>query len=432
MAGESYARGDDSRPLLNETVGENLAAMAQRRPDAEALVSPEQGVRYTYRGLDSCVDELAAVLLEGGLAAGDRVGVWSRNCAEWVLLQYATARIGVILVPIDPAFGAPELEHVLRQSGCRTLFAASSSERSDYRAIVAGLRPHVPSLEHVVHLGSPEWDQLRGAGRRAGTSTLRRREVVVRPDDPAIIQYVSGTPGFSNGVTLSHRSILNNGFFVGERSGYIHQDRLCVAVPFHEGYGMVGGNLAATTHGACIVVARGSTEPAALVDVMLQERCTSLHAHAPAFLRLLEHLELERHELAALRAGIVAGARRPAEAMRRIVESMAPRDIAACYGTPETAVVTQTEPGDAQARRVSTVGRAHPHVEIKIVDRESGATVPRGVPGELRARGYSTMTGYWNDATATEQSRDSDGWVRTHDTATMDGDGFVTVLTPAQ
>jgi fatty-acyl-CoA synthase len=428
-SGLSYASGPADVELLEETIGDNLRRVAAANPDAEALVACHQGTRLTYAELDGAVDELAAGLIDIGLAVGDRVGIWSPNCVEWVLLQYATARAGVILVTVNPAYRTSELEYVLRQSGCRVLVAATEFKTSDYRAMVAEVSPGLDALEQTIHLGDPAWDELFARGRAAGTAAVREREKGLRAEQPINIQYTSGTTGFPKGATLSHRNILNNGFFVGERCGYTSADRVCIPVPFYHCFGMVLGNLACTTHGACMVVPEAAFDPRATLAAVEAERCTSLYGVPTMFIGELEHPEFERFDLASLRTGIMAGSPCPVEVMKQVVSRMHMDEVTICYGMTETSPVsTQTEVTDTLDQRVSTVGRVHPHVEVKVIDPATGATVARGEPGELCTRGYSVMTGYWEDPARTAEAIDADGWMHTGDLATMDVDGFVNIV----
>ena len=425
----AYAHGASSVALLGETVGANLARTVARHPDAEALVSRHQGLRYTYAELDRAVDEVAAGLVDLGLDKGDRLGIWSPSCAEWVLLQYATARAGVVLVTINPAYRTSELEYVLRQSACRALVAAPSFKTSDYRAMVSLVRPGLPALETVVHLGSPEWESLVEAGRRAGTDRLRAREADLDVDDPINIQYTSGTTGFPKGATLTHHNIVNNGFFIGERCGYSDADRVCIPVPLYHCFGMVLGNLACTTHGACMVLPEASFDAGPTLAAVAAERCTSLYGVPTMFIAELEHPGFDEFDLTSLRTGIMAGSPCPVEVMKQVVSRMHMEEVTICYGMTETSPVsTQTDVNDPLERRVSTVGRVHPHVEVKVVDPATGRTVGRGEPGELCTRGYSVMLGYWDDPERTAEAIDPAGWMHTGDLGTMDADGFVNVV----
>ncbi|HEX2849670.1 MAG TPA: AMP-binding protein [Acidimicrobiales bacterium] len=425
----SYAHGASSIPLLGETIGANLARTVGAHPDDEALVSRHQGVRYTYAELDRAVDEIAAGLLSLGLEKGDRLGIWSPNCAEWVLLQYATARLGVILVNINPAYRTSELEYVLRQSSCSVLVSATTFKTSDYRSMVEEVRPSLTDLGTVIYLGEGEWDAVVAAGRAAGASAVRAREADLDFDDPINIQYTSGTTGFPKGATLSHHNILNNGFFIGERCGYTERDRVCIPVPFYHCFGMVLGNLACTTHGAAMVIPAPAFDPLATLETVEAESCTSLYGVPTMFIAELEHPEFERFDLTSLRTGIMAGSPCPVEVMKQTVTRMHMDEVTICYGMTETSPVsTQTEVTDSLEHRVSTVGRVHPHVEVKVIDPATGRTVPRGVAGELCTRGYSVMVGYWNDEERTREAIDAVGWMHTGDLATMDADGYVNIV----
>jgi fatty-acyl-CoA synthase len=429
MPEPSYVHGPSTTPLLGETIGANLARTATRTPDAPALVSRHQDLRFTYGELDAAVDALAAGLLDAGLAIGDRVGIWSPNCAEWVVLQYATARVGIILVNINPAYRTHELDFVLRQSGCRALVAAPSFKTSDYRAMVGEVAPAIEPLEQIVFLGTPEWDALAAPRSADAIERVRAVQDGLQFDDPINIQYTSGTTGFPKGATLSHHNILNNGFFVGERCEYTEADRVCIPVPFYHCFGMVLGNLACTTHGACMVVPEAAFEPRSVLETVEAERCTSLYGVPTMFIAELEHPDFESFDLSSLRTGIMAGSACPVEIMKQAVDRMHMDEVTICYGMTETSPVsTQTTADDSLDHRVSTVGRVHPHVEIKIVDPESGDVVPRGASGELCTRGYSVMTGYWNEPEKTAEAIDVAGWMHTGDLATMDADGYLNIV----
>jgi len=429
LPADSYSRGSIEQPLLERTIGDDLAATAARIPQHEALVVRHQGVRWTYGELDARVDELACALLASGFAPGDRLGIWAPNCAEWVLVQYATARIGVILVNINPAYRTHEIRYALAQSGCKGLIAATAFRTSDYVAMVAEVGPGLNELEQVFFLGTPEWDALLD---RAADVPIERVRTIARslgPTDPINIQYTSGTTGFPKGATLSHRNILNNAFFVAEGCGYSELDRVCVPVPFYHCFGMVLGNLGCTTHGATIVVPGPSFEPRATLAAVAGERCTSLYGVPTMFIAMLGEADFESFDLRSLRTGIMAGSPCPVEVMKTCIERMNMREVTICYGMTETSPVsTQTATDDPIDKRTATVGRAHPHVEIRIVDPDSGRVLPRNTTGEFCTRGYSVMLGYWNDPERTAEAIDADGFMHTGDLAVMDDDGYVNIV----
>jgi fatty-acyl-CoA synthase len=426
---DSYARGDTSAAMLDETIGANLERAVERFGEREALISCAQGRRYTYAQLGAAVDELARALMAAGLATGDRIGIWSPNRVEWTLVQYATAKLGAILVNVNPAYRTSELEYVLRQSGCRMLVAAPAFKTSDYRGMVEEVRPSLPALERVVFLDSRDWDQLMAGAPQVPADELRARSDALAPDDPINIQYTSGTTGFPKGATLTHRNILNNGYFVGEGCRYTEEDRICIPVPFYHCFGMVMGNLGATTHGAAMVIPAPAFEPEATLRACAQERCTSLYGVPTMFIAQLDHPRFADYDLTSLRTGIMAGSPCPVEVMKRVIEQMHMSEVGICYGMTETSPVsTQTAYNDPLDKRVGSVGRVHPHVEVKIVDPEGGATVARGDPGELCTRGYSVMAGYWNDPERTAEAIDPDGWMHTGDLATMDEEGYVNIV----
>jgi fatty-acyl-CoA synthase len=426
---DSYARGDTSVAMLDETIGANLDRAVARFGDREALISCAQGRRYTYAELGAAVDELARALLAAGVAVGDRIGIWSPNCAEWTLVQYATAKLGAILVNVNPAYRTSELEYALRQSGCRMLVAAPAFKTSDYRAMIGEVRPSLPELERVVFLDSSDWDELLAGAGEVSDEALRARSDGLAPDDPINIQYTSGTTGFPKGATLTHRNILNNGYFVGEGCRYTEQDRICIPVPFYHCFGMVMGNLGATTHGAAMVIPAPAFEPEATLNACAQERCTSLYGVPTMFIAQLDHPRFADYDLSSLRTGIMAGSPCPVEVMKRVMDLMHMSEVGICYGMTETSPVsTQTAFDDPVEKRVGSVGRVHPHVEVKVVDPDGGATVVRGDPGELCTRGYSVMAGYWNDPERTAEAIDADGWMHTGDLATMDDEGYVNIV----
>jgi fatty-acyl-CoA synthase len=420
----SYASGVSAVPLLGETIGENLERAAARYAGREALVDVATGRRWTYTELDTAVNEVALGLLAMGIAKGDRVGIWAPNCAEWVLTQYATARIGAVLVNVNPAYRAHELGYVVRQSGMRLLISAVAYRTSDYRAMLAEI-----GFEQTVFIGEPGWDELVAAGRRADPALLRERTTTLTFDDPINIQYTSGTTGFPKGATLSHHNILNNGFFVAEGLGYTEEDRVCLPVPLYHCFGMVMGNLAATSHGACVVLPAPGFDPEATLAAVQAERCTSLYGVPTMFIAELGHPRFAEFDLSSLRTGIMAGAPCPVEVMKQVVGEMHMRDVAICYGMTETSPVsTMTRRDDGLAQRTETVGRAMPHLEVKIIDPGTGQVLRRGQPGELCTRGYSVMLGYWNERDKTSEVVDPARWMHTGDLATMDADGYVSIV----
>ncbi|CAN0236955.1 unnamed protein product, partial [Phaeothamnion confervicola] len=429
MSALAYSHGTSATPLLGETIGDNLRRMAAATPDADCLVSCHQGIRMSYAEFDRAVDDLAAGLIDSGLAAGDRVGVWSPNRAEWTVLQYATARAGIILVTLNPAYRTSELEYAVRQSGCRVVVAISEFKGGDYAAMLAEIRPATPELERVVLFESPEWDALATGGPRLGHDAVHERAAALGSDDPINIQYTSGTTGFPKGATLTHHNILNNGYFVGQRCGYTAADRVCIPVPFYHCFGMVMGNLGSTTHGACMVIPAAAFDPQATLQAVQDERCTSLYGVPTMFIAELATADFESYDLSSLRTGIMAGSPCPVEVMKQVLNRMHMSEVTICYGMTETSPVsTQTTADDTIDQRVGTVGPVHPHVEVKIVDPATGRTLHRDEPGELCTRGYSVMLGYWNDADRTADAIDGAGWMHTGDLATMDGDGYVSIV----
>ncbi|WP_419842222.1 AMP-binding protein [Candidatus Poriferisodalis sp.] len=420
--------GPTSVPLLEETIGENLARTVAQHGDREALVSVEQGVRLTYSDFACEVDRLARALMGIGVDKGDRVGIWSPNFAEWVLLQYATARIGAILVTINPAYRTSELEYVLNQSGTSVLVAAEQFAGSDYRSMIAGVWDRL-AVRQAVYLHTPDWERLLEAADSVTAEQLEQRAAQLSPGDAINIQYTSGTTGFPKGATLSHRNILNNGYFIGEACKYTPEDRVCIPVPFYHCFGMVLGNLACTTHGAAIVIPAAGFNAAATLSACAVERCTSLYGVPTMFIAELAEPDLDGYDLSSLRTGIMAGSPCPIEVMRQVVERMNMAEVTIAYGMTETSPVsTQTSADDPLDKRVSTVGRVHPHVEVKIVDPDSGETVPRGAGGEFLTRGYSVMVGYWDDPERTAEAIDGDGWMHTGDLAVMDSEGYVNIV----
>ena len=426
MAEKSYTSAISDTPLLGDTIGENLDRTVRRFPDRPALVDVPAGRRWSYAELAADVDALALGLLAAGVSVGDRVGIWAPNCAEWVLTQYATAKIGAILVNINPAYRTSELEFVLNQSGARLLVAAQRLKTSDYAAMIAEVRPRCAALEQVVLLGTGEWDALLETGRRADRGALAAIELSA--DDPINIQYTSGTTGFPKGATLSHHNILNNGYFVGELCHYTHEDKICIPVPFYHCFGMVMGNLAATSHGAAMVIPAPSFDPVATLEAVQAERCTSLYGVPTMFIAELAVPDFGRFDLSSLRTGIMAGSPCPVEVMKQVIDRMGMSEVSICYGMTETSPVsTQTRVDDSIERRVATVGRAGPHIEVKVIDPATGRAVPRGTPGELCTRGYSVMLGYWRQPDKTAEVIDAARWMHTGDLAVMDDDGYLSI-----
>jgi fatty-acyl-CoA synthase len=427
MSRPSYVHGTSATPLLGETIGENLRGTVERFGDREALVSRAQGYRATYRQLWDQCSVAARGLMARGVAKGDRVGIWSPNRYEWVVVQFATARIGAIVVNINPAYKTAELEYALNQSGVSFLILARAFRTSDYIGMLAEVRERCPALRRELVIDGG-WQGLLDDAARVSEEELAAREAELQFDDPINIQYTSGTTGFPKGATLSHHSILNNGFFIGEGCRYTEQDRVCIPVPFYHCFGMVLGNLACTTHGAAMVVPGEAYEPLAAMETVQEERCSSLYGVPTMFIGELDHPDFERFDFSSLRTGIMAGSPCPVEVMKKVQSRMHMPEVTICYGMTETSPVsTQSATDDPLDKRVSTVGRVHPHVEIKVVD-DHGRVVPRGTPGELCTRGYCVMLGYWNDEAATRQAIDAGRWMHTGDLATMDEEGYVNIV----
>jgi len=425
----AYSHGTSSVRLIGQTIGQNLRDTARRFPDRDALIVPYQNVRLTYGEFDSKVDALARSLLAIGIDTGDRIGIWSPNNAEWVLIQYAAARVGAILVNLNPAYRTQEIQYALGQSQCRLLFASTNYKTSDYVAMIDAVRPQVSTLERVVFLGTECWGDLLTAAGNVQNDAVRRREAGLQFDDPVNIQYTSGTTGYPKGATLSHHNILNNGYFVGEGCRYTEMDRVCIPVPFYHCFGMVLGNLACTTHGAAMVVPAPTFDAAATLHTVQDERCTSLYGVPTMFIAELALPDFNRYDLSSLRTGIMAGSPCPIEVMKQCVAAMHMKDVTICYGMTETSPVsTQTAVDDPIDKRVGSVGRVHAHQEVKIVDSATGAVVPCGTSGELCTRGYSVMLGYWREPEKTADAIDRAGWMHTGDLATMDEDGYVNIV----
>jgi fatty-acyl-CoA synthase len=424
----SYASGTSEVPLLGDTIGDNFDRTVAAFGDRDALVDRTAGRRWTYRELAAEVNALALGLVARGIGKGDRVGIWSPNRAEWTFLQYATAKIGAILVNINPAYRSHELEYVLNQAGIRLLVASDAFKTSDYPAMVDEVREKCAALEHVVILGGDSWQTLMDAGRQGDPAQLTHLQAGLSADDPINIQYTSGTTGFPKGATLSHHNILNNGFFVGELCNYTERDKVCIPVPFYHCFGMVMGNLACTSHGACMVIPAPAFDPRATLEAVAAEQCTSLYGVPTMFIAELNHPDFASFDLSSLRTGIMAGSPCPVEVMKQVIDRMGMSEVSICYGMTETSPVsTQTRSDDSIERRVSTVGRVGPHLEVKVVDPETGLTVPRGEPGELCTRGYSVMLGYWEQADKAAEAIDAARWMHTGDLAVMDADGYVNI-----
>lgn len=425
----SESSGPTDVPLLSETIGENLAASVAQHRDREALVVAHQNIRWTYQELWDKVDEVARGLVAMGFSKGDRLGIWAPNCAEWILTQFATARLGVILVNINPAYRTHEVRYALSQSGCKGLIAATDFKTSDYVSMVEEVRPDLPDLEKVIFLGGDDWEALLTGSAAVASSEVSAIEAGLHSDDPINIQYTSGTTGFPKGATLSHANILNNAYFVAEGCGYTSADRVCVPVPFYHCFGMVMGVLGCTTHGSTIVVPGAAFDPAETLKVTAQEKCTSLYGVPTMFIAQLADQDFSGHDFSALRTGIMAGSPCPVDVMKQVMDKMNMDEVTIAYGMTETSPVScQTATDDPLVKRVGTVGRAHPHVEVKVVDAETGATVARGETGEFCTRGYSVMIGYWNDEAKTSEAIDSEGWMHTGDLAVMDGDGYLNIV----
>ena len=425
----SMDKGPAQPPLIESTIGASLEATARRFPDREALVVPHQGIRQTWSEFDASVNAVAKGLVGLGIEQGDRVGMWSPNYAEWVYVQFATAKIGAIQVNINPAYRTSELQYVLAQSGTRLLVTRTEYLTSAYRDLIDAAKPQLPGLERVIYFDTNNWQELLAAGHAVSDADLRSRGEGLSSNDPINIQYTSGTTGFPKGATLSHRNILNNAQFTGNACRFTQEDRLAIPVPFYHCFGMVMGNLACSVFGHAMVVPCATFDPGAVLEAIQEERCTALYGVPTMFIAELGHPDFERFDLSSLRTGIMAGSPCPIEVMRRVVDRMGMDQVTIAYGMTETSPVsTQTSVDDPLERRVSTVGRVHPHVEIKVVDPQSGKTVERGVGGELCTRGYSVMLGYWNDAEKTKEAIDEDGWMHTGDLATMDEEGFVNII----
>jgi fatty-acyl-CoA synthase len=424
----SYSHGIAATPLLGLTIGDQLRSVVERFPEREALVVCSQRYRATYRQLWQSVEACARGLLHRGVKKGDRVGIWSPNRYEWVIVQYATARLGAILVNVNPAYQAPELEYVLEQAGISVLLHAAGFKQTNYLTLLETVRPRCPSLKQSLYLDTG-WNALLAEGATVPVEKLHEVERTLHFDDPINIQYTSGTTGHPKGATLTHHNILNNAWFVGEVLGYTERDRVCVPVPFYHCFGMVLGNLATLARGGCVVAPGEAFAAKPTLEALAAERCTSLYGVPTMFRCLLEEPGFERYDVTSLRTGVMAGAPCPIELMREVIDKLHMPEVAIGYGMTETSPIsTMSLRDDTLERRVSTVGKVHPHVEVCIVDPATNQLVECGTPGELRTRGYSVMPGYWNNPAATAACLDAAGWMKTGDLATMDAEGYVSIV----
>ncbi len=443
----SYVSGISDAPLLGHTIGEALDRAASRWGDRRALISPSQDVRWTWAELKERADAFAAGLLALGLRRGDRIGIWSLNRAEWALTQFAAARAGLILVTINPAYRLTELEFALNKVGCAALVTATAFKSSDYMGMVETLAPELaasepgrlsaarlPHLRMVIQIGGPQapgaiaFDEVAGRGGEAERSALADLARELQFDDPINIQFTSGTTGSPKGVTLTHHNILNNGYFVGRALRLTEEDRICIPVPLYHCFGMVMGDLAAVTHGCAMVYPGEGFDPETTLRTVEAERCTALYGVPTMFIAELDHPEFARFDLSSLRTGIMAGSPCPIEVMRKVIDRMHMSEVTIAYGMTETSPVSfQSAVDDSVERRVSTVGRVHPHLEVKVIDAE-GRVAPCGTPGELCTRGYSVMLGYWGDDEKTAEVIDAAGWMHTGDLASLDAEGFCNIV----
>jgi fatty-acyl-CoA synthase len=444
----SYAHGADDRPLIGQTIGDFFDAICESHAGHEALVSRHQGIRWTYRELGERVDELARALIALGIRKGDRVGIWSPNHAEWVLAQFATAKIGAIPVNVNPAYRVHELEYALRQSGCATLILAPPFKTSDYAALLRELCPELgrsrpgelhaeklPELRTVIAFGPQRlagayhWEDVLALAARVTPDALAARQREQEFDDPIDIQYTSGTTGLPKGATLAHHAILNNAWMYGECLRFSDRDRLCVTLPFFHTGGMVLSTLLCVTHAATVVIPAPLFDAETTLRTIAEERCTGLHGVPTMFIAELNHPDFARFDLSSLRTGFIGGSPCPLEIVHQVMTRMNMSDLLIAYGMTETSpIITSTTTADAGDKRASTVGRVFPHVECKIVDPVTGAIVPRGTPGELLTRGYHVMLGYWNNPQATSEAIDAARWMHTGDLATMDAEGYVNIV----
>lgn len=423
----SYVHGASNKNLLGETIGGNLKRIVEKFGNSEALVSVHQNYRATYKQFYEETGKLAKALLANNINNGDRVGIWAPNCYEWVLLQFATARIGVILVNLNPAYRAHEVSFAINQSETKLVVSALNFKKSDYKQMLTLVKEDCPSLEKIVYLNE-NWDNFLKKGSKITDAFLEQEERKVQFDNPVNIQYTSGTTGFPKGVTLSHHNILNNGYFIGERLNYTEKDRVCIPVPFYHCFGMVIGNLACVTHGSCMVIPNDAFDAAVTLQAVQDEKCTSLYGVPTMFISELGLPNFKEYNLSTLRTGVMAGSLCPPEIMKRVQSEMNMKEVSICYEMTETSPVsTQTKIGVPFEKQVSTVGTVQDHLEIKIIDPETGKIVNRGESGELCTRGYSVMLKYWNDPERTKQSLDEERWMHTGDLASMDEEGYITI-----
>ena len=421
----AYTHGASSLALLGETIDENLKKTVAKYPTEDALICSHQNYRATYEEFYDQVIQVAKGLMALGVKRGERVGVWSPNCYQWTLLQYATAKIGAILVNINPAYRTSELIYVINQSGLSVMFSALQFKSSNYKKMMDDAREFTDTIRKAI-FWDESWDRFLKEGEHISDEALRKREEKVQFDDPVNIQYTSGTTGNPKGVTLSHHNILNNAYFIGLRMNYSHVDRVCIPVPFYHCFGMVIGNLACTVHGATMVIPNDSFDPIKTLETVERERCTSLYGVPTMFIAELQEMEQKTYDLSSLRTGVMAGSLCPPEIMKKVKEQMNMHEITICYGMTETSPVsTQTRIGAPFEKQIYSVGTIHDHLEIKIIDPETQATLKRGEHGELCTRGYSVMLKYWNSPDATRQVLDEQRWMHTGDLAMMDEDGYL-------
>ncbi|MBK9236172.1 MAG: AMP-binding protein [Rhodoferax sp.] len=447
----SLSSGATDTPLIEQTLGDYFDAVAARLPEHEALVSVHQGQRYTYGQLQHATHQLASGLLGLGLEPGDRVGIWAHNCSQWLLMQLATAKVGLILVNINPAYRTAELDYALNKVACKALITMPRFKTSDYLGMLRELAPELdtaqagalqarrlPSLRNVVWLDEPgsadegpglmRFSALLASGR-ADDPRLAAIAPTLHADQPINIQFTSGTTGYPKGATLTHRNILNNGFFVGEAMRLTAADRLCIPVPLYHCFGMVLGNLGCLTHGATMVYPSDGFDALSVLQTVQDERCTALHGVPTMFIAELDHPRFAEFDLSSLRTGIMAGSPCPIEVMKRVVNQMHMAEVTIAYGMTETSPVSCQSGADTPlARRVATVGQVQPHLQVKVIDAESGAIMAPGLAGELCTRGYSVMHGYWGDPDKTAEAIDAEGWMHTGDLATMDAQGYVNIV----